>query len=137
MSRIFSENLNQILNEPDPRFTATELAEVAGVSRSTIYKDKNDQAELSTSKARALAHHVASHGDTRLARCFLPPEYEIKRKKECRTDGLVDDDVADLTEATGQARRIYKDGGKRTDFDDALDDAEQAIRNARAEGGNL
>jgi transcriptional regulator with XRE-family HTH domain len=137
MSRIFSENLNQILTEPDARVTARELAEEINVSRDMIYKVKNGKAELGMSKARALAHYLCKRGDKRLSRCFLTPDFVIKRRSECRVNGDVDDDLGDMNEAAMEARKIFQDGGSRADYDEHLDQAEQAIRTARAEGGTL
>lgn len=139
MTRIFSEALNQILTEPDAKVTALELADEAGVSRDMIYKVKNDKANLSHSKARALSRYMLrEYGDKRLFRCFGTSNYEIARKNQgdVVTNGCVNDEAADASVALGHVVAEYREGDKK-DMTDAIHDLEAVLDRLKVERDRL
>ena len=139
MTRIFSEALNQILAEREAKVTARELAEEVGVSRDMIYKVKNDKANLSHSKARALARYMLRHyDDRRLARCFCTSDYEIAKKDQgdISTNGCVNDEAADANVALGHVVAEYREGDKQ-DMTDAIQDMEAVIERLKVERDRL
>jgi len=139
MTRIFSEALNQILTEPEARVTTRELAGEAGVSRDMIYKVKNDKANLSHTKARALARYMLrQYDDPRLARCFCTSDYEIARKDQgdVVTDGCVNDEAADANMALGHVVAEYREGDKE-DMTDAIHDLEAVLDRLKVERDRL
>ena len=139
MTRIFSEALNQILSERDAKVTALELADEAGVSRDMIYKVKNDRANLSHTRARALARYMLrQYDDRRLARCFLTSDYEAKRKDrgEVVSDGCVNDEAADANVALGHVVAEYRKGDKE-DMTDAIHDLESVLHRLKVERDRL
>lgn len=134
MSRIISEVLNAILAEG--RFTAKELGALVDVSANMIYKAKNDEAELSMNKIARISRYLADQGELRLARCFLSYDHEIVPRQEANANGIVDDEVADMVEALGQARQCHK-AGDRTGLTNQIVAAERALQNLRAERDRL
>ena len=134
MSRILSDNLNMLLAEG--KFSAEDLAEMAQCSVSMVYRVRNDDADLSFSKAQALSLALCRHGDTRLARCLVTPAYRICDEAEARTNGCLDDEAAELFTHFGAAIQAFRAGDSAVALS-RLADAERALANARAEAARL
>jgi len=138
MTRIFSDNLNDIVSANGPP-TARELADEIGVGTSMIYKVKNGKAELSHQKARGLVRYLLwEYDDKRLARCFSTSEYELVRVDQANvtTNGCVDDEAADAQVALGHAIAEYREGDEK-DMTDAIHDLEAVIERLKIERDRL
>lgn len=136
MCRIVPTVLNTILSER--KHSALDLAVAAGCSDNMIYKVRNEEgnAELNTSKIQALSLYLCEHEDTRIARCFIPPTMEIRRRITGTGNGRVDDDITRAIQALGQAATHFAAGdGAKMDADIAA--AEQALADLKAERDRL
>lgn len=134
MSRFVPEVLNVLLAEG--RYSAEDLAGMAGCSANMIYRVRNEDAELSTSKVQALARRLCEHGDTRLAACFTSPDYVITSRAAAIANGCINDDAAGLLESLGRMVGAYRDGS-RAAMDAAITDAQRHLDAARAERDRL
>jgi hypothetical protein len=89
----------------DNRFTAAELADVAGVSLSAIHKASactEDTADLSAEKWERLSRYLCEHGEVRIACCFVSPDWDITPRAEAPADGSITDELRDSLEALAE-----------------------------------
>ena len=93
----FSRALARVLQEG--RFTALEMAEVAGCSDRHIQKVAAGQGALSEEKASLLSRWLCSHGELRPARTFLCPGYAIVEVQHGQADGCVQDESVRIVRA--------------------------------------
>lgn len=134
MSRFVPEVLNAVL--AGGRFSADDLAQMAGCSANMIYRVRNEDAELSTSKIQALARRLAEQGDPRLASCFIPPSLTIVARDAAHADGCINDEAAGLMESFGRVVSAFQ-RGHQADMDLALGDAQRFLDAARDERDRL
>lgn len=136
MPNRISSVLNEVLREPAAAHTATELAGVAGVSQSMISKVCSGEAELSMGKVAALSRYLCEHGDTRLAECFLTPEFVVSRRPPTRTTGRVRDHVAYIVLELGQVQQAHTERDKRG-YSRHIENLTHLVETLRAEGKHL
>lgn len=117
MCRVLSTALLAILDTR--RFTAAELADVAGVSSSTFSRWCSDEAEPRTSALLALQRYTAERGEMRLVRLSVPPTLDLCVAGEARSNGVIDDEVTDAITALGRAAEAHR-GGDGAEMDSAL-----------------
>ena len=134
MSKLLPVVLNTLLAEG--RFSAEDLGGLAGVSANMIYRVRNEEADLSFSKAQALSLGLCRQGETRVALCMVTPDLRICDDAEARTNGSIDDEATELMMAFGSAIEHFR-SGDASQFNAALGFAERALANARAEGARL
>lgn len=125
MCRILSECLNAL--SYDPRFDRDELAEAAGVTRSTWGRWLTDEGEPRASSLIALIRYTAERGDLRLLRLAVPPTFDVSPAGEARSNGVVDDEVTDAITALGRATEAHRSGDGA-----AMDAALARLDDARA-----
>lgn len=136
MTRFIPHVLNQIVGETDARFTVAQLAEIAEVSPSMMYKVINEDSELSTSKVQRLSRWLCEQGETRLARCFLSPAYEICTLAAAISNGDISDEVSDMVLATARVRKAY-DRGDRAGTLEAIRETTLVCDRMKAEARRL
>ncbi len=134
MSRLLPDVLNQLLAEG--RFSAEDMAAMAGCSANMIYRVRNEDTDMAFAKVQALSLGLCRQGETRVARCLLTPDLRICDETEARVNGCIDDDVSDLLVAMGTAVSAFRQGDTDASLL-ALEQAERALNNARAEAGRL
>ncbi|MCA0270259.1 MAG: hypothetical protein LCH53_13730 [Bacteroidetes bacterium] len=134
MCRVLSSALLAVLDTR--RFTAAELADVAGVSSSTFSRWCSDEAEPRTSALLALQRYTAERGEMRLVRLSVPPTLDLCVAGEARSNGTLDDEAADVAVALGRLVAAHRsgDGGA---MDEALSDLDRARDSIRAERQRL
>lgn len=109
----YKRALYRITKGIDATFTVAELADVAGVSESHMTQVANPQrveANLSIDRLEKVARYLASHGEYRLSRCFLPDACTIVTVEQHQADGCLMAENADVTKLMGRLLDEYESG---------------------------
>lgn len=127
--------INIILHEG--RFSARDLADAAEVSEGMIQQvASNPDKRLRSDKMAKLSRQLSKYGDNRLASLYLDPRYEIVLRGESIVNGIIDDEITDLTEYAGRAVHAFKTRNKNAG-QVALDSIEEVRDRMQAEFNNL
>lgn len=121
-------------------YEAHHFADAAGptVHVASMFKWISGERELPYDVARALSRHFERvHGDTSFADELHTRDYcSLKRSTAAQVNGLVDDEIADLTEASAALRQAHRNGDPDA-FRDAVRAHEEALARIRKEGDAL
>lgn len=134
MSRLLPDVLNQLLAEG--RFSAEDLAALAGCSANMIYRVRNEDADFSFAKAQSLSLGLCRQGEHRVALTMVTPNLRVCDETEATVNGSIDDEAADLFMAFGAVVEHFRNGDPAA-MSVALSQAERALANARAERSRL
>ena len=134
MSRFLPDVLNALLSEG--RFSAEDLGRMANCSANLIYKVRNEEADLSYTKAQQLSLALCREGETRVAATMHTPDLRLCTDGEARSNGSLDDEAGALFAAFGSAVVAFRDGDRNA-VSASLAEAERALANARAERDRL
>ena len=121
----FSRAIARVLQEG--RFTALELAEVAGCSDRHIQKVASGGGMLSEEKAGLLSRWLCSHGEIRPAQTFLCARYAVTEQVFGQANGSATDEVVQLVRAAA-----LSDDGVAGRNPDLLAEALRLLRKAMA-----
>lgn len=134
MSRLLPDVLNTLLAEG--RFSAEDLAALAGCSANMIYRVRNEDADLSFAKAQALSLGLCRQREHRVALTMVTPDLRLCDEAEARVNGSLDDEASELFMAFGATIEHFRSGDTAAMLA-ALGHAERALTNARAEAARL
>jgi len=100
---IFPE-LSEIVNELTVRYRTRRVAKWAGVSPSMIRKVARSEAGLDTRRVASLSRELIRRKNDRSLVSLFDTDVELLPQ----TDGSLDDEVLDMSEASVEARRAFE-----------------------------
>ena len=100
--------ISRLFKGPGAVFTAEELAKVFGRDARTIYHYGTGQVRLTISQFATLVLESAKRGNRELLDALTPQPNGVA------TNGDVDDELGELTQDLGDARKAFKRGEFRT-----------------------
>jgi hypothetical protein len=130
--------LRRVLSEN--RFTATEIAEIAGSSLSSIHKAASvseDASDLSAARWEIIARWLCEHGERRVSMAYVSPDCVITRiAEDAGADGRVDDELRSLLEVGGRISAAHRSRDEGT-MSGAIEELDHLLSRLRAEGALL
>lgn len=117
------------------RFTAAELADVAGTTISAIHSATScseDRADLSALRYELLARWLCEHGERRVSLAYVSADCAICLRNESSADGRIDDEIRSMVEAMAEVSKAHtaKDAAR---MDLAVDLVDRILSQLRAE----
>ena len=93
-------------------YSTEQLADAGNVHVSSMFKFASGERELPFDVARTLSRHFERvHNDTAFADEMHTPAYcSLLRSTVAEVNGSVDDELADLVEASAALRKAHRDG---------------------------